>query len=181
MVTTCHTDASSTPSSGGSDPIADALAALGDLGVTAPMSTRSATARASPLAPPPASTRSALSAPRVGVGVPKGHLIGKQPLLRYGPSKDGLLCCGFIGGAKGSRLRFCAKELTGDAKHCGDSKHGKKFAITPEAYYVTMDKDSALCRPFLTMEDLKRTKELSIVGNQLPSREWVDLIEKFHA
>lgn len=181
MVTSRHDkDESSTPSSGGPDPITAAIASLGDLGVTAPMSTRSATARTSTLAPPPASTRSASSLPRGGVGVPKGHLTGKQPLLRYGPSRDGSLCCGFIGGAKGSRLRFCAKELTEDAKHCGDSKHSKKFAITPEAYYVRMDNDSALCRPLLKLADLQRTKELSLVSTQLSSKDWVEVIKGFH-
>jgi hypothetical protein len=187
MVASRNPDSSASPYSADPDvdPLDAVIGAITDpaFGVAVPPTTRSATAARSSFTPsalPPPSTRSLpLSASNMGGGA-RGHLSGKQPLFRYGASKDGTLCCGFIGGASGSRLRFCTKVLSPDSKHCGDGKHGSgKFDITPEAYYISMERDSALCRPFLRLADVQAFKEMAIVQQSLPSREWVSVVNDF--
>ena len=186
MVTSRTSDANaSSPSSEDPDPLTAVIGDIADpaFGVAAPRSTRSASAprfSVSSSAPPPPSTRSVpLSASSMGGGA-RGYLSGKQPLFRYGASKEGTICCGFIGGASKSRLRFCVKELVPGSKHCGDVKHGSgKFDITSESYYVLMENDTALCRPYLRLADLQRFREMSITQQSMPSKDWVELINNF--
>ena len=176
MVTSRNPDASSSPSSADDeDPLSSVISSIANpaFGVAAPVSTRS-TVRS--VAPPPSSMRSAPASTRVIGGGARGYLTGKHPLFRHGPSKDGTLCCGFIGGPKGSRMRFCIKALAPDSKHCGDSKHGGKFAVTPESYYIRMENDTALCRPFVRLADLKDKAAMNLVNRSLPSKEWVEVI-----
>ena len=162
------------------DPFAAAAAALSTPVATHGVSTRSRALSGSG-APPPSSTQSAPLTGRAGgsggVVRYRGHLNGKVPLFRYGPSKEGTICGGYIGTAG---LRFCCKEVLVDVGHCGDQKHGRsKFNLTKETYYVQMEGETALCWPCVSMKDLMSHNALSMVNQSKTSRDWIDELNQF--
>eukprot|EP00956_Cyclotella_meneghiniana_P000083 scaffold152_cov52-Cyclotella_meneghiniana.AAC.3 len=131
---------------------------------------------------PPPSTRSApLHGGKsiLGGATLRGYINGKVNLFRYGPAKADKICGGYVGGAQGTRTRFCCKELQGGKNHCGDSKHSSKFALEPEVFYIPMDNESALTWPYLRMKDLIDHNSVAIVTQIHPSREWIDIVGNF--
>ena len=131
---------------------------------------------------PPPSTRSAPPLGGTGIlgGVKlRGHINGKVKLFRYGPSKAGTICGGYVGGASGTRSRFCCKELEEGKNHCGDSKHNAKFALEPEVYYIQMAECTALSWPFLRLKDLIKHGSLGLASQAHSSREWIELFGAF--
>jgi hypothetical protein len=113
------------------------------------------------------------------VGGVHGHTKGKESLFRFGASKEGLICGGYVGGRGGAKKRFCTKAVVGDTDYCGDKSHGAKFPMLLESYYIRMEGETALCSPFLHMPDLIRLNSLSIVSQTHTSREWVEVIYDF--
>ena len=110
----------------------------------------------------------------------RGYLNGKVQLFRYGQSKVGRICGGYVGGSQGTGLRFCCKELEPGKFRCGDSKHAAKFALEPEAYYIPMENNTALTWPFLRLKDLLRLNAVSMIASKSnSSREWLQIVGDF--
>ena len=109
----------------------------------------------------------------------RGYLNGKVHLFRYGQSKVGTLCGGFVGGSQGTGLRFCCKELEAGKSRCGDSKHAAKYAMEPDSYYIPMENSTALTWPFLRLKDLLHHNAISIVSQAHTSREWIQVVGDF--
>ena len=132
--------------------------------------------------PPVPSTRSAPpfgGTSLLGGSRVRGYLNGKVQLFRYGPSKVGTICGGFVGGSQGSGLRFCCKELEPGRFRCGDPKHSAKYAMEPEVYYIPMENNTALTWPFLRLKDLVNYNAVSIASQSHDSREWLKIVSDF--
>jgi hypothetical protein len=104
-------------------------------------------------------------------------LDGKLKLYRFGVLKNVRVCCGFVGGSGGARLRFCCRVLEPGKYRCDDSKHGNgKFEPVRDSYFIRMENDSALCWPFVSWKDLDAWDELDLLDEEHSSKEWVALL-----
>jgi hypothetical protein len=60
---------------------------------------------------------------------------------------------------------------------CDDSKHGNgKFEAVRDSYFIRMEKDSALCWPYVTWKDLDAWDELALLDEEHSSKEWLALL-----
>jgi hypothetical protein len=100
-------------------------------------------------------------------------------LYRYGPSKEGVLCRGFIG-SQGLQMKFCTKPLVQGRQDCGVASHGRpKFVLEPSSYYIKMQGESALCFPFVSQAALVSTNSLGLVKGQYTPIQWAAILYKF--
>ena len=114
-----------------------------------------------------------------GGGGIRGHLDGKESLFRIDASKAGKLCAGYLGGRRGTRTRFCVKEVDGFMKFCCASHSGEKFNYAVKSYYIRMSKDSALCSPCVSLEQLQAHGSSGLTAQKHTSKDWLQILEEF--